>query len=203
MSDCYERSKADSCFTAGQHSGVTGTGHQGVGTGQHSGLTGSGQHSGVTGSGPHSGVTGQHSNLTGTGNHSGLTGSSHTGRDAAGLGAAGAVGEHEYRKHENTTGQHSNLTGTGQHSGAGHPSNLPGSGLSEASTDQSGHGIGGHSDRNRLHKDPSASHPASSVDKGGVPASGAERERLIGQGEQRLDNDSGVHNSGANASTNY
>lgn len=275
--------------TTGQHSGLTGTGHQSsvtgaqhsgltqgshtgrdtaalgaagaLGgheyrqhentTGQHTNLTGSGQQSGIVGTGHESGLTGHHSNVAGTsghqsnvpgsGAHSTSTGHSHTGRDAAGLGAAGALGEHEYRKHENTSdnhsgltsgqhsnvtetgqhsgsgltgsGQHSILTGTGQHSGTGHHSNFTKSGLSEASTDQSGNAIGGSSNissgidgRNRLHKDPPASHPAAQAypgDKGGVPASGSERERMIGQGEQRLDSDTGVHNAGPNSSTNY
>lgn len=39
----------------------------------------------------------------------------HSGRDAAAVGGAGALGEHEYRKHEVASGQHSELTGTNQY----------------------------------------------------------------------------------------
>jgi len=55
--------------------------------------------------------TGQYNNTAGPG----LTGTQqghHTGRDAAAIGGAGLVGEHEYRKHEGATGQHSGLTGS-------------------------------------------------------------------------------------------
>lgn len=192
--------------------------------------------------------------------HSGVIGGNHTGRDAAALGGASAIGGHEYRKHENTTGQHSGsqplnfagsgqqsdlsrsgqhsgLTGSGQQSGVtGHQSGLtgehsnltgtsgqhsnptgsgehfgtsvhnhPSSGISEATTDQDGNTIGGDNNidnavstgRNRLHKDPPASYS-----QGG--ASGGERERVLAQGQQRLGNDSGVHNSGATSGgTNY
>merc|ERR1711900_69264 len=43
----------------------------------------------------------------------------HTGRDAAAIGGAGLVGEHEYRKREGTAGHQSGLTGSQGQSGPG------------------------------------------------------------------------------------
>lgn len=153
----------------------------------HSGLGGSNQHS----------STAHHSNLTGTGNNQ----------------QYGTTGNQQY----GTTGtsQQYGTTGTQQY-GTTRPSTLGQQShtLSEATTDQSGNPIGLSSssgDRNRLHKDPPASHPASQLHsssqaqdtKGGVPASGAERERMIGQGEERLDKDTGVAHGGVDTSRNY
>jgi len=202
-----------------KHEGVSGTHHG------NTGLTGSGnQYDNTTsGSGSHAGrdtaalgaagtigerehrkhegVSGTHHNttssgLTGNGNQyntasgSGTTGS-HIGRDSAALGTAG-VGEHEYRKHDTATGHQSGLTGHGFSTGQ--------SGTT-GSSGLTGNNTTGE-DRNRLHKEPPIGHPAS-----GVPASGAERERTIGQGENRLDGDTGVANShvegGVNAASNY
>ncbi|PVH89551.1 hypothetical protein DL98DRAFT_564875 [Cadophora sp. DSE1049] len=178
----------------------------------------------------------------------------HTGRDAAALGGAALVGEHEYRKHDTTTGHQSGLAGSQGHSGlsgnqssSGYQSVLdPGrqtgtstgqqdyrqhdttsgyqtgretSGLSstgqhhDTSTGSSGLTGSKTSDlsgRNRLHKDPPSSHPASQAYLGGdhkgahVPASGADRERLVEQGKSDLDRDTGVASAPpANSSTNY
>lgn len=80
--------------------GLTGTGHNTTGqTGREFPLAGAGTTGHQTGSG-----------LTGSEHQSG----SHTGRDAAALGTAGLVGEHEHRKHEGTTGHQSGLTGSHQ-----------------------------------------------------------------------------------------
>ena len=174
-----------------------------------------------------SGITGS---TTGTGNQH------HLGRDAA-VGAGGVgLAEHEHRKHEaknegvvggrqydNTTSTTSGLTGsypgpeyrkdeltTGQYSTASQPSalggqeSIPRSGYDSNTTGGIG-GIGGvGGDRNRLHKDPPTVHPAA---QSGVPGSGTAREGMIGQGEQRLDQDTGVANApgqgGVNAASNY
>lgn len=195
----------------------------------------------------------------------------HTGRDAAVLGGAGLVGEHEYRNHDTTTGHQSGLTGSQGQSGlsgsqpsSGYQSVLdPGSqshlsntgkqdyrqhdttsgyqagretsGLGSTSQQDyrqpdttSGYQTGQHHDtstgssgltgsktsdlsgRNRLHKDPPPNHPASQAYSGGddkgahVPASGADRERLVEQGKSDLDRDTGVANApAANSRTNY
>jgi len=204
----------------------------------------------------------------------------HTGRDAAAIGGAGLVGEHEYRKREGTAGHQSGLTGSqgqsglaGNQSSGGYQSVLDPSRQTGTSTGQqdyrqhdttsgyqtgretgglgstgqqdyrqhdtssgyqtgretSGIGSSGQhhdtsigssglmgsktsdlSGRNRLHKDPPASHPAAQAYSGGndggahVPASGADRERLVEQGKGNLDRDTGVANApGANTSTNY
>jgi len=80
--------------------GLTGTGHNTTNqTGREFPLGGAGTTGHHTGSG-----------LTGSDRQSG----SHTGRDAAALGTAGLVGEHEHRKHEGTTGHQSGLTGSHQ-----------------------------------------------------------------------------------------
>lgn len=168
--------------------------------------------------------------------------SSHTGRDAAALGGAGLLGEHEHRKHDatTTTGQHSGLTGFQGHSGLSgnqQHSGLTGShgqsGLSgtqdynqqsqgtsglgsstgqyqDTSSGLTGSKTSDLSGRNRLHKDPPASHPAAQGYSGNdstgshVPASASERERLIGQGKDHLDRDSGVTNAPpSNTGTNY
>ena len=207
--------------STGQYDNTTGTGQQhhlgrdaAVGAGgvevaehehrKHEGLTGSNQGYGNTTS---SGLTGSNQGYDNT-TSSGLTGSNqgqhHYGRDAAGLGAAGAVGEHEYRKHDITSGQHSGLTG-----GSG-----MGMGNTTSATGPNQPMVG--DDRNRLHKDPPADHPAAQTQQGmgvgmgggaHVPGSSGERERLVGQGEQSLDGQTGVENShaagGVNAASNY
>jgi len=65
----------------------------------------------------------------------------------------------------------------------------------------------GSDGRNRLHKDPPAGHPAAQTGSSHVPASKDEREKVLGEGEQVIDKDSGVANShadrGVNAATNY
>jgi hypothetical protein len=101
-----------------EHRKHEGVGSSGVGN-QSSGLTGDN-------------ATGQH-----YGNQTGFTGSNtsgqqhHLGRDAAAVGGAGALAEHEHHKHE---GQDSNVSGNQQ-------STLPTRNRSEA-TDQSGNPIG-------------------------------------------------------------
>ncbi|KAL3424510.1 hypothetical protein PVAG01_03791 [Phlyctema vagabunda] len=80
-----------------------------------------------------------------------------------------------------TTGQHT--TGSG----------LTGNQTSSHTT----HGAGyGEDDRNRLHKEPHSSH---------VPGSLSERSNIVGQGQDRLNENTGVANSHANpnTSTNY
>jgi hypothetical protein len=166
------------------HDAAVGAG--GVGLAEHENRKHEGTSSGLTGSNQ------GYDNTT----SSGLTGSNqgqhHYGRDAAGLGAAGVIGEHEYRKHNATSGQHSGLTGSefGNTSTATGP-NQP---------------IVGD-ERNRLHKEPPLGHPAAQAGGAHVPASGSERERLVGQGEQRLDGQTVVGNShvqgGVNAASNY
>jgi hypothetical protein len=152
----------------------------------------------------HEGATGQHSSLTGSntqiqhGNSntsSGLTGSNqtghHTGRDTAGLGAAGLVGEHEYRKHDTT----SSLKGSNNQSDLGGSNTSGFTGVNQ--------GVYG---RNKLHKDPPADHPAAQAGSH-VPTSGAKSEDIIDQGQSQIDKDTGVVNShaegGVNAASNY
>jgi len=184
-------------------SGLTGSGHHtNTGTGHQSGLTGTSHHSNTTGS-----------NLTGTGNNNQYGTSHQSGLSGTQSNLSGTGNNNQYGTHQ------SGLTGTGNNYPTTH------SGLSEATTTQTGQPISstyntssglGHSstasDRNRLHKDPPSSHPASqftsshdSSSKEGahVPASGAERERLVGQGEERLDRDTGVAHGGAQPSNNY
>ncbi|KAG0648880.1 hypothetical protein D0Z07_4630 [Hyphodiscus hymeniophilus] len=130
---------------------------------------------------------------------SGLTGSSqghssHLGRDAAGVGAAGALGEHEHRKHETTTGQQpslgtqaQNFPTTDAHSSSQDPK-YSGAGYDSSNT---GFQSGAGSERNRLHKDPPAGHPAAQAM----------------QGEENLNRDTGVANAhgqgGVNTGSNY
>lgn len=211
----HEHENVGSAGYGNQSSGITGSSS---GTGQHH--LGRDAAVGAGGVGLAEHEHRKHEGATGSGydnTSSGLTGSnqgqqSHLGRDAAGVGAAGLVGEHEYRKHDTTSGQQ---YGTGQQSsidagqgqqygatGSGYDSNLTGSSTAGPTNTSN---ISG--DRNRLHKDPPANHPAAQAAQGGVPASGAEREGLINQGEQRLDADTGVGNAhgqgGVNAASNY
>merc|ERR1712093_720647 len=74
---------------------------------------------GLTGEGSHLGGTSNTSNTTNpistSGQHDALSqhqSGHHTGRDAAAIGGAGLVGEHEYRKREGTAGHQSGLTGS-------------------------------------------------------------------------------------------
>merc|ERR1712093_780713 len=105
----------------------------------------------------------------------------------------------DYRQHDTSSGyqtgrETSGIGSSGQH----HDTSIGSSGLMGSKTsDLSG--------RNRLHKDPPASHPAAQAYSGDndggahVPASGADRERLVEQGKGNLDRDTGVANApGAN-----
>ncbi|KAF8847170.1 hypothetical protein BDZ45DRAFT_811768 [Acephala macrosclerotiorum] len=163
--------------------------------------------SGLTGS------TGQHDNSSsGYAGPQGQTGH-HTGRDTAALGGAGALGEHEYRKHDTTSGQHqsrsgltdSNTSNQYDNTGLGYGKQAGTTGAQDyGSSDTSYKGIGpsvsSASGRNRLHKDPPASHPASGTSH--VPASGGETRRLMQEGKQDLHEDTGVANTG-NDRLNY
>lgn len=71
-------------------------------SGQTSGLTGSNQYSSTTGSDTHP-TTAPYDTTTSGQHH-------HKGRDAAALGGAGLVGEHEHRKHDGTTRPRSDIT---------------------------------------------------------------------------------------------
>ena len=196
---------------------------------------------------------------------SGLTGSNqgqgqhHYGRDAAALGGAGALGEHEYRKHEGSHQTGSNLGSSNQydntpstqhqsghhlgrdaavagageheyrkhHSGTNEPTSSDysqQSGTTGSSnygqsntgsnkiTDPSNDGrigpnvVEGSDGRNRLHKDPPAGHPASGLvsgsgsgsgygDKGSNVGSGNETQRMMQEGKERMDDDTGVAHS--------
>jgi hypothetical protein len=135
--------------------------------------------------------TGQYDNIaSGSGFTSSNQTSHHPGRDAAGLGAAGLVGEHEYRKHDTTSGlmeHHAQSAPVG-------PNSEDFTGVNE--------GVGS---RNRLHKDPPAGHPA--AQESHVPASGSEREKILKQGQGTIDNESGVANphveGDVNVASNY
>jgi hypothetical protein len=65
----------------------------------------------------------------------------------------------------------------------------------------------GSDGRNRLHKNPPPNHPAAQEAQAGVPASVSERKKLINEGEQNLDRDTGAANAhgqgGINPSINY
>lgn len=85
-----------------------------------------------------------------------------------------------------STGDFSYGTGT-THGPTGHPGTTHGAGY-------------GENDRNRLHKDPPASHPAA----GGVPSSSSETSKIIHEGKQGLKQDTGVGNShSTNTAANY
>ena len=201
----HEHRKHEST-TGGNQYGNTSSGLIGSNQGQHSHLGRDAAGVGAAGAfGEHEHR--KHENITGGNQYgntsSGLTGSSqghhsHLGRDAAGAGGAGAIGEHEYRKHDNASQfpsiQKSSLRQDPQYSGAAYDSSNTGF-QTESRT----------GDRNRLHKDPPSDHPASQA-QGGVPASASERQRMVVQGEERLDSDTGVanpHQGGVNAPRNY
>ena len=183
----------------------------GVGSGQTAGLTGSNQtnrhhgaEAGALGAGAglaehehrkNEGLaSGRQYDITNT--SSGLTGSN-TATPSFGSSNQG-LGGGEYRKDDYTTGQQTRLAGNQSSglkgtAGSAYDSNVTGPNTTG--------GIGG--DRNRLHKDPPSDHPAA----GDVPASGGERQSLVNQGEQRLDQVTGVGNphgqGGVNAASNY
>ncbi|RDW75006.1 hypothetical protein BP6252_06148 [Coleophoma cylindrospora] len=161
----------------------------------------------------------------------------HYGKDAAGMEGANVLGSHEHQRHERPSGEYTKThdwndpkdptSPTYVHSGTGqitHSSSLAnkadprvdnstaprstgdssyGSDNFHGTTGHSGttHGAGyGESERNRLHKDPPASHPAAR----GVPSSTSETSRMINEGKQGLEQDTGVANShGTNSASNY
>ncbi|RDW85826.1 hypothetical protein BP5796_04151 [Coleophoma crateriformis] len=179
----------------------------------------------------HSPSRGQTSGLPSTGKDH------HYGKDAAAMEGANVLGSHEHQGHERTSGENMKThdrndpndpkSPTYVHSGTGqttHSSSLANkadlrvdnstaprsTGDSSYGTDNfhgitgnSGttHGAGyGESERNRLHKDPPASHPAAK----GVPSSTSETSRMINEGKQGMEQDTGVANShGTNLATNY
>lgn len=186
-----------------QQSGLTGSGTQ-----HQSGLTGANTQaqSGLTGTGPQSSTSGGYRSVLDPGpqsiyspgsaqdhHQSDTTSGYQTSRDTTSPGL-GSSGQQNIPRHENSTSSPSSGTKTSDLSG-----------------------------RNRLHKEPPASHPAaqSQAYSGGnsgnvgyagesdgkgthVPAGGVERERVVEQGREGLDHDTGVANApGANASANY
>ena len=186
----------------GYGTGSSATGTSSTGTGQHHYGRDATAAGGAAALGEHEHRKHEHENVGLTGSDHGQQ--SHLGRDAAGVGAAGLVGEHEYRKHDmtsgqqyGTTGQHSSLGGaSGQEygtTGTGYDSNLTGTGPTNTSN------ISG--DRNRLHKDPPANHPAAQVAQGGVLASGAEKNDLIGHSNTGVGN--APEQGNVNAASNY
>ncbi len=101
---------------------------------------------------------------TGTGHH--------TGRDAAALGGAGLVGEHEYRKHEDGSGLGTTTQQSG-YTGSNNSANEAGSGYpgSNTQSENTTSGLGskvieGSDGRNRLHKDPPAGYSTSGTNVG-------------------------------------
>lgn len=199
----------------GQQSSLTGTQHN-TSSGLTSGLAGthSGQASGLTGNqydNTSSALTGnQTSGLTGShgGQASGLTGNQFGNNSStlSGNQSSGLTGTHGGQ----TSGLTSGLTGKQYDNTSSTIGSNQTSGLNGAHNDQTSGGLAGNNntsdltgshDRNRLHKDPPAGHPAA---QGGVPASSAERSNLINEGEKALDGKTGVANShSTNPSTNY
>ncbi|KAK0128500.1 hypothetical protein ONS95_000472 [Cadophora gregata] len=203
-------------------------------TGHQSGLTGSQGQSGLSGnqlsSGYQSVLDPGHQTGTSTGQQDyrqhGNTSGYQTGHNTTGLGSSG---QQDYRQHDTTSAyqpgrETSGLGSTGQQdyrqpgmsSGyqTGHETSGQGSSGYHHDTNTGSSGLTGSktsdlSGRNRLHKDPPSSHPAAQAYSGGddkgahVPASGAERERLLQQGKSDLDRDTGVANAPGNSSTNY
>jgi hypothetical protein len=64
----------------------------------------------------------------------------------------------------------------------------------------------GSTSRNRLHKDPPSGHPAAqqySSGEGHVPANGSQREGLVSEGKNAIDNNTGVSGSHSTTGNNY
>jgi len=119
------------------------------------------------------------------------------GKTSSTAASSGLAHEDNYRKQDTTSG----LTGTG-HSATGQSGTGeydPFSTAKQPSVLESGVGSEA-SGRNRLHKDPPSSHPAAQSGSSHVPTSGNDRGNMVQEGEQKIGNNTGVHNANE---TNY
>ncbi|KAG4432827.1 hypothetical protein IFR05_011692 [Cadophora sp. M221] len=194
--------------TTDQHGRPVGSGTLGVSS-QHSGrefpLGHSKHDSGYTEktSPPHP-ITSQQSGLTSSPGQSGLSGN----QSSSGYQSVLDPGRQQYTS-TSQQDYHQQQHATSGYQ-AGRDTSELGSSITQQHEPSTGSKTSDLSGRNRLHKDPPAHHPAAQAQSGNdstgshVPASGSERDRLVEQGKNDLDRNTGVANAPpANFSSNY